>query len=66
MNLTHPLRLSRRPLTLGLSLLAAALLAACSPPPVAEEPVRAVKVMTVGAAAFESTHEFAAEVRHRV
>lgn len=66
MNLTHPLRLSRRPLTLGLSLLAAALLAACSPPPVAEEPVRAVKVMTVGAAAFESTHEFAAEVRPRV
>lgn len=66
MNLTHPFRLSHRPLTLGLSLLAAALLAACSPPPVAEEPVRAVKVMTVGAAAFESTHEFAGEVKPRV
>ena len=31
-----------------------------------QEPVRAVKVMSVGSSAFQSSHEFAAEVRPRV
>jgi multidrug efflux system membrane fusion protein len=40
---------------------------ACAPTPTpVEEPVRSVKVMTVLASAFESRHEFAAEVKPRV
>ncbi len=46
-------------------LLAAALLAACSKPAPTEEPVRAVRVLTVGEARFDATYEFAAEVRAR-
>ena len=42
------------------------LLAACSKPAPPEEPVRAVKVMTVGVDAFTSSHEFAGEVRAQV
>ncbi|MDO9360801.1 MAG: efflux RND transporter periplasmic adaptor subunit [Polaromonas sp.] len=42
------------------------LLAACSRPAPPEEPVRAVKVMTVGTDAFTSSHEFAGEVRAQV
>lgn len=45
---------------------AAFLLAACSPAAPPEEPVRAVKVLTVGNAAFSSSHEFAGEVRAQV
>jgi membrane fusion protein, multidrug efflux system len=41
-------------------------LAACSQADVAPEPVRSVKVLTVGAAPVESAHEFAGEVRPRV
>ena len=41
-------------------------LAACSKPAPAPEPVRAVKVLTVGAAPAETRHEFAGEVRARV
>ena len=41
-------------------------LAACSRPPPPEEPIRAVKVMTVGTGAVTAGHEFAAEVRARV
>lgn len=41
----------------------ALLLAACSRPEPPEEPVRAVKVITVGAEAFSSRHEYAGEVR---
>jgi membrane fusion protein, multidrug efflux system len=44
----------------------AVLLVACSKPAPAPEPVRAVRVMTVGAADIESSPEFAAEVRARV
>jgi len=44
---------------------AAALLAACSRPPAASEPVRAVKLMTVGAGAIGATAEYAGEVRAR-
>ena len=45
---------------------AAVLLAACSKPAAPEEPVRAVKVITVGTAAFSSAHEYAGEVRAQV
>lgn len=40
-------------------------LAACSPPPAAEEPVRAVKLMRVEAATLGGTSEYAGEVRAR-
>ena len=43
-----------------------ALLAACSRPEPAAEPVRAVKVFTVGTSAMQSGSEFAGEVRPRV
>ncbi len=45
---------------------AAFLLAACSKPAAPEEPVRAVKVLTVGVDAFTSSHEFAGEVKAQV
>ncbi|GAB3662613.1 efflux RND transporter periplasmic adaptor subunit [Ramlibacter alkalitolerans] len=41
-------------------------LAGCSPPPAAPEPVRSVKVMTVGASGLTLQQEFAGEVRPRV
>jgi RND family efflux transporter MFP subunit len=47
-------------------LLAAVLAAGCSQRQPQEEPVRAVKVMAVGASAFGSEPEFAADVRARV
>ena len=47
-------------------LVAALALTGCSRPPPAEEPVRAVKLMTVGASDFGSEPEFSAEVRARV
>ncbi len=43
-----------------------ALLAACGKPPPPPEPVRAVKLITVGEDRYESGHEYAAEVRARV
>jgi RND family efflux transporter MFP subunit len=49
-----------------LVLLACVLLQACSKPPPAEEPVRAVKVLTVGLDAMQSGAEYAGEVRSRV
>lgn len=49
-----------------LPLLLAATLAACSKPEPAPEPIRSVKVLTVGASAFGSAHEFAGEVRPRL
>jgi len=45
---------------------AAVLLAACSKPAPPEEPVRAVKVLTVGVDNFQSSYEFAGDVRARV
>lgn len=45
---------------------AALLLAACSRPAPPEEPVRAVKVMTVGVSAYAPSHEYAGEVRAQV
>ena len=51
----------------NLTLLASvSLLAACSPAPQPEEPVRAVRVITVSPDAFSSTHEYAGEVRAKV
>lgn len=45
---------------------AALLLAACSRPAPPEEPVRAVKLITVGASAYSPSHEYAGEVRAQV
>ncbi len=53
-----------RPATL--LLLTTLALAGCSRPPATEEPLRAVKVMTVGTSAFGTEPEFSAEVRARV
>jgi len=44
----------------------AALLSACSRPAPPEEPVRSVKLLTVGAGALQSSVEYAGEVRARV
>lgn len=44
----------------------AAVLAACSKPEPAAEPIRSVKVVTVGTSALGATHEFAGEVRPRL
>ncbi len=43
-----------------------ALLVACSKPAPAPEPVRAVKLVTVGASGLQAGHEYAGEVRSRV
>ena len=45
---------------------AALLLAACSQPAPPEEPVRAVKVITVGVSAFSPSREYAGDVRAKV
>jgi multidrug efflux system membrane fusion protein len=51
----------------GASLIAAALvLSACSKPAPSEEPIRAVKVITVGLDSIQSGSEFSGEVRPRV
>jgi len=50
----------------GPFLLAALALVGCSRPPAAEEPVRAVKVMTVGLSTYGTDPEFSAEVRPRI
>ena len=50
----------------GWTLAAALLLTACGKAPPPEEPVRAVKLITVAESAVGSTHEYAADVRARV
>src|ERR671929_110611 len=55
----------RVPLCIGV-FAAAFLLAGCSRPPAAEEPVRAVKVIAVGVSAYDTEPEFSGEVRARV
>lgn len=56
-----------RPLSIGLLPLAASLLlGACSKPASQEPPVRAVKVLTVGAQSMQASAEFAGEVRAQV
>ena len=47
-------------------LLPAVFLVGCSPKPAAQDPVRAVKFVTVGASEFDAQPEFSAEVRARV
>ena len=47
-------------------LLGALALAGCSRPPAAEEPLRSVKVIQVGASAYDTEPEFSAEVKARV
>ena len=61
-----PLPESLRPGILITLLGAALLLAGCSKPAPTEEPVRAVKVITVGVSPLNSGYEFAGEVRPRV
>lgn len=51
---------------LGVTIAVALVLAACSKPPAPEEPIRAVKVMTVGAQPLQAGLEYAAEVRAQV
>ena len=50
----------------GLLLLAAVTLTGCSRPAPVEDPVRAVKVMTVHRASLQATPEFSGEVRPRI
>jgi len=49
-----------------MALLLAASVAGCSKPPPVEEPLRAVKVMTVGTSTFDTAPEYSAEVRARI
>ena len=58
-----PVRSSAIQLTLILAIVS--LLPACAKREPVPEPVRAVKVLTVGASAFQSEHEFPGEVRAR-
>lgn len=51
---------------LTLAFCGVALFSACSKPTPSEEPVRAVKVLTVGAASVQAGAEYAAEVRPRI
>jgi RND family efflux transporter MFP subunit len=55
----------RRPALLLAAAVPAVLLAACSKPAPAPEPVRAVRTVTVGAEALTGTTDYAAEVRAR-
>lgn len=61
-----PLPGSSRPVVLISILCAAALLGACSKTAPPAEPVRAVKVVTVGVGTLNSGYEFAGDVRPRV
>ena len=56
----------RRPARYWLVLASAALLAACSRPAPPEEPVRSVKLLTVGVGSLQSSVEYSGEVRARV
>ena len=58
--------LSRRSRLWPALLATAALLAACSRPAPPEEPVRSVKLLTVGVGSLQSSLEYSAEVRARV
>ena len=48
------------------AVLLAVAVAGCSKPPPVEEPLRSVKVQTVGTSAFDTAPEFSAEVRARI
>ena len=60
------MRASLWPSRLALTIAAGFFLAACSKPAVQEEPVRAVKLLTVGLQSAQTTLEYAAEVKPRV
>jgi len=62
----HFLKLRARWARLGLTIAAVAGIAACSKPQAPEEPIRSVKVMTVGLQSALAGLEYAAEVRARV
>lgn len=64
-NRSSPQRSVRRAAA-ALLALAVLALAACSPPPSDEPPLRAVKLITVGASPLVAQREYAAEVRARV
>jgi multidrug efflux system membrane fusion protein len=55
----------RRAMQSGAAIAMVALVLGCSKPDVAPEPVRAVKVITVGASDMQSSQEFSGEVRPR-
>jgi multidrug efflux system membrane fusion protein len=55
-----------RSLQFGLTIASASVLLACSKPEAPVEPIRSVKVITVGAQPVVATLEYAAEVRARV
>jgi len=56
----------RRLIKMGLTMAFVSVLWACSKPVASEEPIRAVKVITVGSQPMLATLEYAAEVRARV
>ena len=64
--LTLPTRIVRLGLTIAVAGWLVCELAACSKPPIADEPIRSVKVVKVGFAPALAGLEFAAEVRARV
>lgn len=64
--MSQPPRGRRTALLLSLAAAAAALLAGCSKPEPAPEPVRSVKVVTVGVSTYQSGREFSGEVRPRI
>ena len=66
MRTSSALRPSSRHSRLLLVLATATVLAACSRPAPPEEPVRSVKLLTVGVGAMQSSLEYAGEVRARV
>ncbi|MFN4119207.1 efflux RND transporter periplasmic adaptor subunit [Acidovorax sp.] len=66
MRIPSALRPLQRPSRTLLVLATAALLAACSRPAPPEEPVRSVKLLTVGVGTLQSSLEYSGEVRARV
>lgn len=54
-----------RPASIAMLLMLLPVLVACGPKPVVEEPVRAVRTLTVTGASSQLQHEYAAEVRAR-
>jgi len=66
MRTTSALRFPPRHARYWLVLASVALLAACSRPAPPEEPVRSVKLLTVGVGALQSSLEYSGEVRARV
>ena len=60
------IKISSQPALWSTAFVALALLGGCSRTEVPAEPVRAVKVMTVGVSGLQSRHEFSGDVRPRV